>query len=171
MKARRLKGNVLGPRASYQPQTESSSEQSVVEAMLKLARDKYFHSQFPANERDQGSDLSGPGDWSGNGQRTTGSPTQYSSPSFNLFSFNDIIPPCQGALLLSNQVSAVVHDLEQKRVDCIRTQEKIKKEKEKKIKTFKVSSVLVCCHHKCPVLSLQNNWRKRGMTLNGRRPR
>ena len=79
MKARRLKGNVLGPRASYQPQTESSSEQSVVEVMLKLARDKYFHSSFPANERDQGSDLSGPGDWSGNGQRTTGSPTQYSS--------------------------------------------------------------------------------------------
>ena len=44
----------------------------------------------------------------------------------------------KGALLLSNQVSVVVHDLEQKRVDCLKTQEKIRKEKEKKSKAFKV---------------------------------
>ena len=47
-----------------------------------------------------------------------------------------IVP--QGALLLSNQVAVVVHDLEQKRVDCIRTRDKIKKEK--KAKSFKVFS-------------------------------
>ena len=46
----------------------------------------------------------------------------------------------KGALLLSNQVSVVVHDLEQKRVDCLKTQEKIRKEKEKKSKAFKVVS-------------------------------
>ena len=44
----------------------------------------------------------------------------------------------KGALLLSNTVSVVVHDLEQKRVDCLKTQEKIRKEKEKKSKAFKV---------------------------------
>ena len=37
-------------------------------------------------------------------------------------------------------MSVVVHDLEQKRVDCLKTQEKLKKEKEKKSKSFKVNS-------------------------------
>ena len=49
----------------------------------------------------------------------------------------------KGALLLSNTVSVVVHDLEQKRVDCLKTQEKIRKEKEKKSKVFKVGGNLI----------------------------
>ena len=44
----------------------------------------------------------------------------------------------QGAQILSNQVSTVVHDLEQKRVDYFKTTEKLKKEKENNIKAFKV---------------------------------
>ena len=48
----------------------------------------------------------------------------------------------KGALLLSNQVSVVVHDLEQKRVDCLKTQ--IRKEKEKKGKVFKVVKTISC---------------------------
>ena len=40
--------------------------------------------------------------------------------------------------MLANQVSVVVHDLEQKRVDCLKTQQKLKRERENKIRTFKV---------------------------------
>ena len=37
----------------------------------------------------------------------------------------------EGALLLANQVSLVVHDLEQKRATCLRAEERQKKEKQK----------------------------------------
>ena len=40
--------------------------------------------------------------------------------------------------MLANQVSVVVHDLEQKRVDCLKTQQKLKRERENNIRTFKV---------------------------------
>ena len=45
----------------------------------------------------------------------------------------------KGAQILSNQVSVVVHDLEQKRVDYFKTTEKLKREKENNIKAFKGS--------------------------------
>ena len=35
----------------------------------------------------------------------------------------------------------VIHDLEQKRVDYIKVQQKIKREKENNVKTFKVSKI------------------------------
>ena len=53
--------------------------------------------------------------------------------------------------MLANQVSVVVHDLEQKRVDCLKTQQKLKRERENNIRTFKVCILIfliyVYIHH------------------------
>ena len=43
----------------------------------------------------------------------------------------------KGAQILSNQVSVVVHDLEQKRVDYFKTTEKLKREQETGNRGFK----------------------------------
>ena len=49
--------------------------------------------------------------------------------------------------MLANQVSVVVHDLEQKRVDCLKTQQKLKRERENNIRTFKVCILIFLIHH------------------------
>ena len=49
--------------------------------------------------------------------------------------------------MLANQVSVVVHDLEQKRVDCLKTQQKLKRERENNIRTFKVCILILLIHH------------------------
>ena len=49
--------------------------------------------------------------------------------------------------MLANQVSVVVHDLEQKRVDCLKTQQKLKRERENNIRTFKVCILISLIHH------------------------
>ena len=45
-----------------------------------------------------------------------------------------------GAVMLANQVCTVVHDLEQKRADCLKAEEKEKKDKGKKAPAFKSSN-------------------------------
>ena len=47
----------------------------------------------------------------------------------------------QGAQLLANQHAVVVHDLEKKRVDCIKTKEKLQRDQDNNVKAFKVTFV------------------------------
>ena len=44
----------------------------------------------------------------------------------------------QGAQILANQVAVVINDLEEKRVDYIKLQNKMKREKDNNVKAFKV---------------------------------
>ena len=105
---------LIGPKTPYKPQTEKTSLKPVTEPMNVT---KALTSLGMVTGR--GMD---------NGQAV----------SFQELYLCFIFTLFQGAQLLANQVAVVIHDLEEKRVDYIKLQDKMKREKENNVKAFKV---------------------------------